>query len=135
MLRSWVGEYVESAKFPTYTGLLCYLGIFTREMLLIRQYAANGNEKYVAVLRVLDEFKQRMEQKMEEYLVYQFAHDDLKQVRHYNFTLLTWMLKCSNPRKYGGVEVGKDISVKNQVASIPSNESEVSLIELSAKSA
>lgn len=84
----------------------------------------------MALLKVLDNFKLDLEVKMEEYLLYQGMHPDLVNVPNYNYKHLEWLLKVSNPKKYGGTwyDIGGKPNEKALNKIMPKNESGVSLL-------
>lgn len=104
-------EYKQFTKFETFSGFLLFVGLtpfFMREMGVCIE---NGNDKYVKVGKFLENYKMELEVKMEEYLLYQGQHDDLKELKNYNYQYLQFLLKSSNPSKYGEkniISVSKD---------------------------
>lgn len=120
-------EYKQSAT-PTYKGFLRYLGLGSKEFKEMIEYSMNPkNENWVKIVRIIDHFKLDMEVKMEEYMLYQYNHPDLKNVPNYNFNLLEKLLRYSDKSYYGEksiVSIDKKPNEKN-VIKILENKSEV----------
>ncbi|MGL5732678.1 MAG: hypothetical protein ACRCXE_01235, partial [Metamycoplasmataceae bacterium] len=71
----------------------------------------NSNCDEAKIYWYISEFKDYYEQKLEEYIVYQGNHPDLKN-KNYNLKSIQWMLEKINPADYGVVAVVKESEVK-----------------------
>lgn len=129
--KNAVEGYKKQAKFPTWSGLLCYLGLGSYEMEWVKQYASEGKQKFVEIARVLDMYKLELEAKFEEMLIYQDKHPELSGNKQYNYKNLQFMLVAGNPRKYGGG--GRSVlaagAKQGNMSMLGKNESGVNLLD------
>lgn len=113
-------EYKSKTEFQTFNGFLVFAGIGALEFSQLKMFVANENEDAIRVMRVLDNYKRELEVKMEEYLLYQHNHPDLKDCKFYNFDNIKFLLKSSNPEKYGDKKIninagGDNAKEKNDI--------------------
>lgn len=97
--------YKQNVRFQTFNGFLVSIGIGALEFQQLKMFVANENEDAIRVMRVLDNYKRELEVKMEEYLLYQHNHPDLKDLKFYNFDNVKFLLKASNPERYGDKKI------------------------------
>lgn len=122
-----VEEYKSKQKFQTYIGLLNFLGIGSREMMELREMAMGPNNRQAKkMVAILEKYKFGLEEKMEEYLMYQGTHPDLKNCYNYNYNQLQFLLKASNPTKYGDK---KQVITSAGAKSGSSNDNKLEILE------
>lgn len=82
--------------------------------------------KYYNVLQLLEDYKDELEVKMEEYMIYQQKHPDMKDYPEYNYKNLEFVLRASNPKRYS--QANASITAKKQeTMKILENKSKVKL--------
>lgn len=118
-----ISEYQKETQYPTFSGLLVRLGITWREY---NEMTKSENPKVQKAVRVMELFKQHLESKMEEMLIYQ---QNLP--KFYNHNSLMFAMKKSNPLRYGDkvVEVVSTNKSGNINLDALENESGISIKE------
>lgn len=92
-VSSKIAEFQKLEQRPTYTGLLTFLGVTPRD---ISEMSKSTDRNVLSAMRLLELYKQHLESEMEKKLIYQ---EDLP--KFYNHKSLEFVLKKSNPAKYG----------------------------------
>lgn len=107
-------EYLEKCSTPTFRGLLNYLGITSRNLKELVSLVENNNKNAIRVYELLEKFKNTIEAKLEEYLIYQGQHPDL-QGKHLDFKSIQWVLERQNPSIYKPSKVSEmKLEMKNE---------------------
>lgn len=124
VLKKKIEEYNQMCNGnPTYLGLLNHIGL-TREEANELQY--NPDPKQKMVWRTLQMYKQALEEKMEQMLLYQNNED-----KNYNYNALMFYMKKHNPNQYGDkvVEIKQTRTKTNEYLAELSNESGVDIFD------
>lgn len=127
-------EYQTKYAYQTFKGALLYIGLFAEDLAELRMKVEAGSATAKRIWRMLEKYKLGLEVKMEEWLLYQNEHEDLKNVKYYNWENLKFLLKCSNRTYYdnGVSDAWKVLPRRADVIEekqkvLPSNRSELKL--------
>lgn len=135
-IKELIKEYNEKEKYHTFRGFLVWCGITSEEMneIMVGKFAEEDNpkltKKYTKMYKVLELYKNKLEAKLEEYLLYQERHEDLKGCENINYKNFEFLLKASNRSVYDSAKTNTNapiLNVKQEENKLPTNTSEVKL--------
>ena len=106
--------YVQEKSWQTFGGFLLFAGISTGRFNNLKALYENDNRDAIKIMKLLEWFKSALEVRMEEWMIYQTLHPDLDG-KYFNLKQLEWIMKKSNPEKYGDeVKTEKEKRVKEK---------------------
>lgn len=132
-VKQKLDEYKQNCRLQTFKGALLYIGLFGEDLNKLRVEADNGNRAAIHIWKMLETYKFALEVKMEEWMLYQGNHPDLKDVKNYNYKFLEFLLKCSNRTYYdnGVLDASRALPrtrrEAEEVSVLPANTSELKL--------
>lgn len=121
-----LAEYQAGVEFPVFGEFVSSMGLTWAEWVKLEKEQSTNRAVRLCVL-----YKEHLEVEMEKMLRYQ----NLPRGKYYNYNMLQFLLKKSNPAKYGDKVVSVEVKDKKVSAAIGdfTNDSGVNLLDLESK--